>query len=136
MEDRELTAWLLLDRSRSMAFGAVERTRNGCCASSLRLGQLVVRSGNRVVRSCTTAGTYGRSRPDRADIRYSPWCGSSCARCSGGSVTDLNELLGTAARVLHRRSLVVLISDFISEPGWSARFCALPNGTRSSPFAL
>ena len=36
----------------------------------------------------------------------------------GGSVTDLNKLLGTAARVVHRRSLVVLISDFISEPGW------------------
>jgi len=27
MEDRELTAWLLLDRSRSMAFGAVGRTK-------------------------------------------------------------------------------------------------------------
>ena len=27
MEDRELTAWLLLDRSRSMAFGAVDRTK-------------------------------------------------------------------------------------------------------------
>jgi hypothetical protein len=36
----------------------------------------------------------------------------------GGSVTDLNKLLGTAARVVQRRSLVVLISDFISEPGW------------------
>jgi hypothetical protein len=27
-------------------------------------------------------------------------------------------LLGTAARVVRRRSLLVLISDFISEPGW------------------
>jgi hypothetical protein len=36
----------------------------------------------------------------------------------GGSATDLKELLGTAARVVRRRSLVVLISDFISEPGW------------------
>ncbi|MGH2849973.1 MAG: DUF58 domain-containing protein, partial [Solirubrobacteraceae bacterium] len=26
-EDRDLTAWLLLDRSRSMAFGAAERTK-------------------------------------------------------------------------------------------------------------
>src|SRR5579863_5381868 len=26
-EDREITAWLLLDRSRSMAFGAAERTK-------------------------------------------------------------------------------------------------------------
>ena len=36
----------------------------------------------------------------------------------GGSSTDLSKLLSTAARVVHRRSLVVLISDFISEPGW------------------
>jgi uncharacterized protein (DUF58 family) len=37
---------------------------------------------------------------------------------SGGSVTDLSKLLATAARVVRRRALVVLISDFISEPGW------------------
>ena len=37
---------------------------------------------------------------------------------SGGSATDLSKLLDTAARLVRRRSLVVLISDFISEPGW------------------
>jgi hypothetical protein len=36
----------------------------------------------------------------------------------GGNVTDLSRLLATAARVVRRRSLVVLISDFITEPGW------------------
>ena len=33
-------------------------------------------------------------------------------------MTDLNELLHTAARLVRRRSLIVLISDFISAPGW------------------
>jgi uncharacterized protein (DUF58 family) len=36
----------------------------------------------------------------------------------GGTVTDLKELLGTAARLARRRSLVVVVSDFISAPGW------------------
>ncbi len=33
-------------------------------------------------------------------------------------MTDLTKLLDNAARLVRRRSLVVLISDFISEPGW------------------
>src|SRR6202021_426665 len=36
----------------------------------------------------------------------------------GGPVTDLRKLLDSAARMVRRRALVVLISDFISEPGW------------------
>ena len=49
MEDRELTAWLLLDRSRSMAFGAVERTKElVLCELAATLGQLLVRGGNRI----------------------------------------------------------------------------------------
>ena len=49
MEDRELTAWLLLDRSRSMAFGAAERTKERVlCELAATFGQLLVRGGNRV----------------------------------------------------------------------------------------
>ena len=49
MEERELTAWLLLDRSRSMAFGAVERTKERVlCELAATFGQLLVRGGNRV----------------------------------------------------------------------------------------
>ncbi len=49
MEDRELTAWLLLDRSRSMAFGPAERTKEHVlCELAAVFGQLLVRDGNRV----------------------------------------------------------------------------------------
>ena len=49
MEDRELTAWLLLDRSRSMAFGAAERTKERVlCELAATFAQLLVRGGNRV----------------------------------------------------------------------------------------
>ena len=32
--------------------------------------------------------------------------------------TDLRDLLDTGLKVIRRRSLVVIVSDFISEPGW------------------
>ena len=49
MEDRELTAWLLLDRSPSMAFGVAERTKErGSCELAMAFGQLLTRGGNRV----------------------------------------------------------------------------------------
>jgi uncharacterized protein (DUF58 family) len=81
IEDRELTAWLLLDRSRSMAFGAVERTKERVlCELAATLGQLFVRGATGSVRSSTTATTNGRSRPGKAATRCSRSCASCCAR--------------------------------------------------------
>jgi uncharacterized protein (DUF58 family) len=37
---------------------------------------------------------------------------------SNGAITDLTGLLETAVGAMRRRSLVVLISDFITAPGW------------------
>src|ERR1700733_15981936 len=49
VEDRELTAWLLLDRSRSMAFGTAERTKERVLVELAAIfGQLLVRGGNRI----------------------------------------------------------------------------------------
>ena len=48
-EDRELTAWLLLDRSPSMAFGAAGRTKEDLlCELGATFAQLLPRGGNRV----------------------------------------------------------------------------------------
>jgi uncharacterized protein (DUF58 family) len=33
--------------------------------------------------------------------------------------TDLRELLRAGAHMIHRRSLIFVVSDFISEPGWA-----------------
>lgn len=119
-EDRELTAWLLLDHSPSMGFGPVSRTKEHVLQEvAATIARLLVRGGNRVGavvydndsvltlpprqgRTQVLALTRELLRPPR----------------SPGTVTDLRKLLDTAARVIRRRSLVVLISDFISEPGW------------------
>jgi uncharacterized protein (DUF58 family) len=119
MEERELTAWLLLDRSRSMAFGGDERTKElVLCELAATFGQLLVRGGNRVGaivydgdRQWTIAPRQGRQQVlALVDHLLQP--------VPGGSSTDLSKLLEAAARLVRRRSLVVLISDFISAPGW------------------
>ena len=48
-EDRELTAWLLLDRSRSMAFGPEGRGKDVVLVElAVALARLLARGGNRV----------------------------------------------------------------------------------------
>ena len=119
MAERELTAWLLLDRSRSMAFGTGERTKERVlCELAATFGQLLVRGGNRV-GAIVYDGAQQWTIPPRQGRRQVLVLLDHLLRpMSGGSVTDLTKLLDNAARLVRRRSLVVLISDFISEPGW------------------
>jgi uncharacterized protein (DUF58 family) len=119
-EDRELPAWLLLDRSPSMGFGPSHRTKEGVlCEVAATIAQLLVRGGNRIGalihdNETTTTLPPGQGRNQvLALIR-------ELQRPAGGrgAGTDLCRLLDPAPRIIRRRSLVVLVSDFISEPGW------------------
>ncbi|MEO8692967.1 MAG: DUF58 domain-containing protein [Acidimicrobiales bacterium] len=119
-EERELTAWLLLDRSPSMAFGRVDRPKElVLCELAATIARLLTRGGNRVGAilydneiESTLLPRSGRNqvltltrdllRPVR----------------TRGTVTELAGLLDTAHGMIRRRSLIVLISDFITEPGW------------------
>ena len=119
-EDRELTAWLLLDHSASMGFGPVSRTKERVlCEVTATIAQLFVRGGNRV-----GALVYDNDRvktiPPRQGRNQVLVLVDELLRPAGGqgAVTDLRRLLATAARMIRRRSLVVLVSDFISQPGW------------------
>ena len=48
-EDRELTAWLLLDRSPSMGFGPIDRPKElVLCELATTFARLLTRGGNRV----------------------------------------------------------------------------------------
>ena len=48
-EERELTAWLLLDRSRSMGFGPIDRPKElVLCELATTFARLLTRGGNRV----------------------------------------------------------------------------------------
>ena len=119
-EDRELTAWLLLDHSPSMAFGPVDRTKEHVlCEVATTIAQLLVRGGNRVGAIVYDNETE-KTIPPRQGRNQVLVVAKELLRPAGGrgSVTDLRRLLDLASRAIRRRSLVVLVSDFISEPGW------------------
>jgi uncharacterized protein (DUF58 family) len=119
MEDRELTAWLLLDRSPSMAFGVAERTKEHVlCELTAAFGQLLTRGGNRIGAVIYDGEKEWTIPPRQGRFQVLTLLGELLRPVSGGKATDLGKLLTSATRLVRRRSLVVVISDFISEPGW------------------
>src|SRR5262245_40507960 len=119
-EDRELTAWLLLDRSPSMGFGPIDRPKELVLQElATALARLLTRDGNRV-----GAILFDREIEETLQPRTGRNQVLALARelmrpaATSGAVTDLTGVLESAHRAIRRRSLVVLVSDFITAPGW------------------
>jgi uncharacterized protein (DUF58 family) len=124
LEDREVTAWLLLDCSASMDFGPVQRRKHVVLTEvAATVAQLLSRGGNRVgavlfdaaVRE-TIPPASGRNQVLRILSRL-----LRPADGSGPATTDLAAVLRAALGILRRRSLVVMVSGFLSEPAGAAR---------------
>jgi uncharacterized protein (DUF58 family) len=127
LEDRELTAWLLLDRSPSMGFGPVERSKEAVLIEvATALARLLTRSGNRV-GAILYNNTIERTIPPRNGrnqvLRLTHHLLKPAAESQGA--TDLARLIHAGAGVARRRSLVFVISDFISAPGWERELSLL-----------
>jgi uncharacterized protein (DUF58 family) len=124
LEDREVTAWLLLDSSASMEFGPVQRRKQLVLAEIAgSVAQLLSRGGNRVGALFFDAGLretippgHGRNQVLRILARMLPTPGAGRPPATGP--TDLAAALRAALGILRRRSLLVIVSDFLSEPGW------------------
>ncbi|HWA19642.1 MAG TPA: DUF58 domain-containing protein [Devosia sp.] len=120
-EDREVTAWFLLDLSPSIDFGSGEITkRQALVEFTAVLSRLLTRRGNKV-GAILTDGINRLVLPPRGGrlhvlnlidrIRNNP-------RLLRTPRTDLGSFLGKALEMLKKRSLVFVVSDFISEGGW------------------
>lgn len=130
-EEREACAWFLVDLTGSMSFGSGARDKRALAAQFVgTMARLMVRHGNRV-----GAMLFG----ERVDAVIPPRAGRGqvlhllaridAHRPAGidahrpvraGAQTDLAELLRGAQRMVPRRSLLFLVSDFFSRPGWEA----------------
>ena len=123
VEDREITAWFLLDLSPSVDFGAVQ-TQNDKRMMLVDfvtvLARLLTRHGNRIGAMMfgdkiqhTVPARGGRMQVLRLinDLLKQP-------RLSRAPLTNLKVLFEGALNSIKRRSLIFIISDFISEPGW------------------
>ena len=124
VEDREVTAWLLLDLSPSMGFGPVERRKHVVLTEvAATVAQLLARGGNRVgavlfdseVERVIPPG-HGRNQVLR--ILRHLLADPRTAKKEASRSTDLGKPLRAALGIVRRRSLVVVVSDFITEPGW------------------
>jgi uncharacterized protein (DUF58 family) len=120
-EEREIAAWLLLDLSPSVDFGSRDvRKRNVSAEFMALLARLLTRRGNRV-----GALLYGDSvdavipaRGGRRHVLHILHAILSRPEQTQSAATKLSDLLGTATQMIGRRSLVFVVSDFISTPGW------------------
>jgi uncharacterized protein (DUF58 family) len=132
-EDRELTVWLVLDRSASMTVGAPGRGKDDVLSElALVLARLFGRGGNRVGALLYEAGLYDTALDSTAAVRIVPpgtgrrhalRIGAELARTAGagrrGNTTDLAAMLDAVAKLARRRALIVVISDFIGAGDWA-----------------
>jgi uncharacterized protein (DUF58 family) len=136
-EDRELTVWLVLDRSASMTVGPPGRGKHDVLSElALVLARLFGRGGSRVGALLYDAGLYDTGPYDTGAVRIVPpgtgrrhalRIGAELARSADagrpgrgqhGSTTDLAAMLDAVAKLARRRALVVVISDFIGDGDW------------------
>jgi uncharacterized protein (DUF58 family) len=128
-EEKELTAWLLVDLSPSMDFGTVQRFKRQLAVDFAGVAAYIItRHGDKVgaIGFPTHAGrTFVPPRTGRQQALRIVHALASEPPVSGGGRTDLANVLGELHRVLRRRSLVFLVSDFHSPGGWEARLAEL-----------
>ncbi|MDP2014104.1 MAG: DUF58 domain-containing protein [Actinomycetota bacterium] len=120
LEDRDLTAWLLLDRSSSMAFGPADRGKDIVLIElCVALARMLTRGGNRIGAILYDAGIQ-QVIPAGANRAHVLRLAHQLLQHTPASAqeTDLEPLLHQSASMLKRRSLVFLVSDFIVRDGW------------------
>lgn len=142
LEDREVTAHFLLDLSPSMDFGTAQAKKLDLLIDLVgALARVLTRHGNQVGAILYSGGggeTVALSDGARSSasakrsgvVRVIPAASGRVQvlrilhellerpRPESAPFTSLAELLDRAARTIGRRSLVFVVSDFISAPGW------------------
>ncbi|MDK3024081.1 DUF58 domain-containing protein [Cupriavidus taiwanensis] len=124
-EDREVAAWFLLDLSGSIDFGSGSvRKRDLLSDFTTVMALLLTRYGNRVGAvlyggATDVDATVVPPRAGRRQLLHLLHRMRATPAASPGD-TRLRDLLERARAVARRRSVVFVVSDFISAPGWQA----------------
>jgi len=126
--DRELETWMVVDCSASLDFGtATCEKRELAVAAVAAVGFLTARAGNRT--GAVVLGPNGASRvparPGRQAVRALVHSLITRPRGEEGARTDLGKGIELLLQPPRRRGLAVVVSDFLSAPGWERPLRAL-----------
>jgi uncharacterized protein (DUF58 family) len=119
LEDREIPVWLLLDMSPSMMFEGVSVSKHAVLMEFTTLMcRLMLGRGNRA-GAMIFSGRIDRIIPARGGRRQLLQILNTVAQYRPSqTTTDLKQVLADAGNAIRRRSLVFVVSDFISGPDW------------------
>jgi len=123
-EDREMSAWFLLDLSPSIHFGPPGHAKRDILTRFVAvLARLLTRHGNRVGALLYGADVEAviparASRQHVLHLLHRMLARPQPVPAGPGGATRLSDLLRAGAQAIRRRSTVFVVSDFISEPGW------------------
>jgi len=120
-EDREVTAWFLLDLSPSIDFGSETKKRSLSTEFIAVLARLLTRQGNRVGAlfygdKVDTVIPARGGRRHVLGLLHRLMQRPELQRSEG---TDLRAFLRAGYQLMPRRSIVFIVSDFFSAPGWA-----------------
>jgi uncharacterized protein (DUF58 family) len=121
VEDRDLTAWFLLDLSPSMDFGTAQRRKRDLLVDCVGvLARLLTRHGNRVGALVYNGSTIRVIPAEAGRMQVLRLIAALLSEPTlpRAPMTKLAALLEAAQRVVRRPSLLFIVSDFISAPGW------------------
>jgi len=120
LEERELTAWLLVDLSPSMGFGTRRHLKREVAAEFAAVAAYIITRHGDKVGCLAFPGRHLPVIPPRAGrvqaLRILQVLNRT--EMGEGGLTDLGAAVRHAGRMLRRRRLVFVISDFLSQPGW------------------
>ena len=134
-EDREITAWFLLDLSPSVDFGAQVNKRSVSAEFVTVLARLLTRHGNRIgaVFYGDQVDTVIPARTGRRQALHILHRMLSRKDSSRTSETDLGDLMRSGFRVIPRRSLVLSSPIFSACRAGPNRWRIWRSGTKSLP---
>jgi uncharacterized protein (DUF58 family) len=121
--DHELELWVILDTSSSLAFGTGRATKHEVAWSAAgAFAYLAGTGGNRIGAVRSTASS-GRVRPDVVPARSGAHhLGTVIAALHHApddeQPGDLAAAIDVAGRMMRRRGMAVVVSDFLGERSW------------------
>jgi len=129
LEEKELTAWLLVDLTPSMSFGTIRQFKRQLAIEFAGVASYIVtRHGDKVgalVFPSERGLGYIPPRAGRLQALRIIHDLSALPETVGGGRTDLTAMLHQLGRVVKRRSLIFLISDFHAPEGWESGLAEL-----------